>query len=188
MPDPIPFQLSPDETLIAHASVRRYAPALFILRQQHHGTLYLTTSRMVFQRVLGGSSISFPLSRVTAAATEEIVVGRGMEVAAIHVDFDTGGAEYFIPNGSSIQSVDNGEYALSFASGEPTNQLARAINAARSKAPQMSYTASPGQKLNPEAASRAILIFTAAVFTCLCLTFLCVGILYTVLNQQSTYP
>jgi hypothetical protein len=187
--DSLPFPLDADETLIASTSVRRYAPAFRWLRQQHHGVLYLTTGRIVFQRILGGRLIGFPLSHATAAATEEIVTGRyGMSAAGLRIDFDTGGAEYFIPNPGQIQVFTDGEFALSFASGEPTNQLARAINAARSKAPPQAYTVNPGPKLNPEAAGRAILIFIAAVFACLCLGFLCMGGLWFALSQQSTYP
>jgi hypothetical protein len=172
-----PFPLNPDETLIARTSVRRYAPALLGLRQQHHGTLYLTTERIAYQRTIGGSLLSFPLSHVTAAASEEIVTGgrAAVSAAALLVDFDTGGAEYFIPNPGQIQVFADGEYALSFASGEPTNQLARAINAARTRAPQQPYTATPGAKLNPEASGRIIILFMIGVFVLLCAMAVCVG-------------
>ena len=132
-----------------------------------YGTLWLTDQRLVFRSAVLASTLSYPLSRVASAARTTVSLSQRQSGyssqsydAALYVEFDNGGQEYFLT--------------------EDLSAWAEAILSARSTAPDLAFTQAPPTRSAVEQGSRGLWvivgIMAGIVLLFLCTVFVCVGL------------
>jgi hypothetical protein len=131
------------------------------------GALWLTDQRLVFRSAILANTLSYPLSRVASATRKEVRIWQkqsqyssGSFDAALYVEFDDGGREYFLTDDLSA--------------------WAAAILSARSGAPDLPFTQVPPARSALEQGSRGVWviigILVGIVLLFLCTVFACVGL------------
>lgn len=131
------------------------------------GTLWLTTHRIVFQSSVLGRVVTYPLSRIAKATRSEVTISQKQTQyafrnydAALRVEFDNGGREYFIP-----QNIAD---------------WATAIADAKTAAPEMQFTQAPPSHSAVEQGGRGVGVIAAImlgiVLLFLCTAAICVGL------------
>jgi hypothetical protein len=131
-----------------------------------YGTFWLTTQRIVFQSFPFGSLIIYPLQHLTSATRAEVSIahqtGRYSSAsfdAALYLEFDNGGKEYFIP-------ADLAGWAA-------------AIMDAKVNAPALPFTQTPPSRSAVQEGNRGLWvmlgIFGAIVLCFVCSVAACVG-------------
>ena len=132
-----------------------------------YGTLWLTDQRLVFRSALLASTLSYPLSRVASAARTKVSLAQKQSQyssqsydAALYVEFEDGGKEYFLTDDLSA--------------------WADAILSARSSAPDLPFTQTPPTRSAVEQGSRGLWvivgILAGIVLLFLCTAFICIGL------------
>ena len=156
-----PLPLHANETILKtdENAARVKNNALGIGYNVIYGTLWLTRDRMIFQSSVLGSLVSYPLSRMTKASRAEVSISQRQTQysfksydAALHIEFDNGGKEYFIP-----QNIDD---------------WPRAISDAKVAAPDMPFAQAPPSRSAVEQGGRGIGVI-AAIMLGIVLLFLC---------------
>jgi len=167
-----PLALNVDETVLKtdeHAAHVKNNP-LGLGYNVIYGTLWLTDQRLVFRSALLASTLSYPLSRVASATRKEVSFSQRQSgysaqtyEAALYVEFDNGGKEYFITNELSAWAAE--------------------ILNARSTTPDLPFTQVPPTRSAVEQGSRGlwvivgimagiVLLYLCTVFACVALPFL----------------
>lgn len=123
------------------------------------GMLWLTNQRLVFQDSLFGNSFAYPISRIVKAlrVDKEIYYKTSQYSshtydAALYLEFDNGGKEYFIP--------------------QDIASFAQAIQDAKVSAPSLPYTRMPPLKSAVEQGNRGLWVILGIVGG-IVLLFLC---------------
>lgn len=131
------------------------------------GTLWLTDQRLVFQDSLLGNSFAYPISRIAKAlrVDKEIYYKTSQYTshtydAALYLEFDNGGKEYFIP-----QDIAG---------------FAQAIQEAKVSAPSLPYTRTPPMKSAVEGGNRGLWVILG-IMGGIVLLFICTAIACLVL-------
>jgi hypothetical protein len=109
-----------------------------------YGTLWLTTQRIVFQSFPLGNLLTYPLSHIRNAAHVEVNVAQKVLStpiynkynsynAALYLEFDDGGQEYFIPAdlagwAAAIMEAKTGAPALPFTQTPPSRSVVQEGN------------------------------------------------------------
>ncbi len=130
------------------------------------GTLWLTNHRLVFQSSILGSLVSYPLSRIRNARRADVSISHRQSRysfqnydAALYIEFDNGGKEYFIP-----QKIED---------------WAAAVSDAKADAPQLPFTEAPPRRSAVEQSGRGIgviaTIMAGIVILFLCTAAACIG-------------
>jgi len=157
-----PLPLNPNETVLKtdeHAAhVRNNALGYNVI----YGTLWLTDQRLLFRSALLGSTLSYPLSRVASAARREVSISQRQSRyssqsydAALYVEFDNGGKEYFLAD-------DLSDWAAALAS-------------AKSAAPNLPFTQMPPSRSAVEQGSRGLWVI-GGIMAGIVLLFLCTAV------------
>jgi hypothetical protein len=166
-----PLPLNASETILKtdeHASHVKNNP-LGLGYNVVFGALWLTDQRLVFRSAVLGSTLSYPLSRVASAARKEVRIWQkqsqyssGSFDAALSIEFDNGGREYFITPAGDLSA------------------WAAAILSAKSAAPDLPFTQVPPARSAVEQGSRGLWviigIMAGIVLLFLCTVFACVGL------------
>lgn len=158
----LPIPLHADESLLKtdENAARVKNKALALMYNVIYGNLWLTTHRLIFESSPPGSLTSYPLSHIRNARSTEVKVSQRQPEgsvrnydAALHIEFDNGGKEYFIP-----RDVD---------------EWVAAISDARVEAPELPFTQKPPNRSALEQDRRRTLSIGAAVLTII-LFFICI--------------
>lgn len=111
----LPIPLHPNETILKtdENAARIKNNALALIYHVIHGNLWLSNHRLVFQSSVPGGLVSYPLSRIRLARRADVNVSRrpGRHSsedydAALYIEFDSGGKEYFIPQNIDEWAVE----------------------------------------------------------------------------------
>ncbi len=164
-----PLPLNANETILKtdeHAAHVQNSP-LGLGYNVIYGTLWLTDQRLVFRSALLASTLSYPLSRVADAARKEVSLSQKQTQyssqsydAALSVEFDNGGKEYFLTEDLSAWAV--------------------AISSAKSAAPDLPFTQVAPTRSAVEQGSRGLWVIVGIMagiaLLFLCTVFVCVGL------------
>jgi len=131
-----------------------------------YGTLWLTDQRILFRSAVLGNMLSYPLSRVANAARRQVSISQRQSQqsydAALYVEFDNGGREYFLL---------------------PTGELsdwAAEISRLKSTAPNLPFTQLPPARSAVEQGNRGLWvivgIMAGIVLLFLCTAMACIGL------------
>jgi len=168
-----PIPLNTNETILRSDEKANYAKNGPIGYNVISGTLWLTSQRIVFQPSLFGGAVAYPLSHIVKASRSDQPIYKASPAgnfvfnttykAGLHLEFDNGGMEYFIP--------------------EEIDAWAVAILEARSASPELPYSKIPPTHSAVEKGSRGmwvmlgvfgaiVLLFLCSVAACLGMTFI----------------
>jgi len=138
-----PFPLDPEETILNSDEKSAYAKNSLLGYNVVFGTLWLTSQRLVFQDSFLGGSFAYPLSRIVKAMRTDVQIYYRVSRysshtydAALYVEFDNGGREYFIA--------------------QDLAGFAQAIQTAKVSAPSLPYTKMPPLKSAVEQGNRGL--------------------------------
>jgi len=126
-----------------------------------YGTFWLTDERILFRSAVLGNILSYPLSRVANAARMEVSISQRQSQyssqsydAALYVEFDNGGREYFL-----LPADDLSDWAAE-------------ISRLKSTAPNLPFTKLPPGRSALEQGSRGLWVIWGIVAV-IVLLFLC---------------
>lgn len=162
-----PLPLNPDETILKTDEHAAHVKNSMLGYNVIYGTLWLTDQRLVFRSALLASTLSYPLSRVADAARKEVSLSQRQSGyssqkydAALYVEFDSGGKEYFLADDLSAWAAE--------------------ILSAKAAAPDLPFTQVPPTRSAVEQGSRGLWvivgIMAGIVLLFLCMVFACVGL------------
>ncbi len=168
-----PLAFHPNETILNSDGKAAHAKNSLLGYNVIFGTLWLTSQRIVFQPSPFGGILAYPLSHIASASKADVHIYSTVSAggfastttyeAGLHVEFDNGGKEYFIPT-----EID---------------AWAAAIREAKSSAPDLPYTQMPPRRSAVEEGKRGlwvilgimagiIFLFLCTALACLVLPFL----------------
>ncbi len=167
-----PLAFNTNETILNSDEKAAHAKNSLLGYNVIFGTLWLTSQRIVFQSSLFGSILAYPLSHTVNASRADVHIYSKVSAgdftstttydAGLHVEFDNGGKEYFIP--------------------KELDAWAAAIQEAKSTAPDLPYSQMPPRRSAVEEGKRGlwvilgimagmVLLFFCIALACLCLPF-----------------
>ncbi len=157
-----PLPLNAYETVLNSDEKAAYVKNGLIGYNAIYGTLWLTSQRIVFQPSLFGNALSYPLSHIGKAVRANVSLARKTSQysfqsydAALYVEFDNGGKEYFIP-----KDID---------------AWVAALLEAKTFAPNLPFTQTPPSRSAVEEGNRGLWIILGIMFG-IVLLFICTAI------------
>ena len=172
-----PLPLNANETILKTDEHAAHVKNNMLGYNVIYGALWLTDQRLLFRSAMLASTLSYPLSRVANAARKEVSISQKQSQysfrsfdAALYVEFDNGGKEYFLTDDLSA--------------------WAAAILSAKAAAPELLFSQLPPTRSAVEQGSRGLWIIigimAGIILLFLCTAFVCVGlpVLLSVFGQK----